>query len=159
MDGRRLEQGGARAVPVTAEALAILPGSGFADCYGAQLPGRLTAPQLVDALFATPPAWFGPLMRLRDRVTGLFGLKPAGNGPFPVIRSDDGSVVMGFDDRHLDFRLFAQAARVGGDRTMFTVTTLVRTHNLGGRAYLAIVLPFHRRIARAMMAALARRMP
>ena len=32
-----------------------------------------------------------------------------------------------------------------------TATTLVLTHNLLGRAYLAIILPFHRLIARTMM--------
>jgi hypothetical protein len=29
-------------------------------------------------------------------------------------------------------------------------TTLVRTHNLLGRAYLVIILPFHRLVVRAM---------
>lgn len=157
MGARRFEHG-VRAIPVTAEAFAVLPGSGFADCYGTELPGHLTAPQLVDALFAHPPAWFGRLMALRDRLTGLFGLKPAGKGPFPVVSSDDRSVVMGFDDRHLDFRLFALAVPAGGGGTAFSVTTLVRVHNLLGRAYLAAVLPFHRHISRTMMADLARRM-
>jgi hypothetical protein len=31
------------------------------------------------------------------------------------------------------------------------LTTLVRMHNRLGRAYLAIVMPFHRVIARAML--------
>lgn len=158
MGARRFEHG-VRAIPVTAEAFAVLPGSGFADCYGVVLPGRLTAPQLVDALFARPPAWFGMLMALRDRVTGLLGLKPAGKGPFPVISSDDGRVVMGFDDRHLDFRLFALAVPADGGGTAFSVTTLVRVHNRLGRAYLAAVLPLHRLISRSMMAKLLLRAP
>lgn len=159
MGARSFEHGGVRAIAVNAEALAVLPGSGFADCYGAELPGTLTAPQLVDALFARPPVWFGTLMSLRDRVTSLFGLKPAGNGAFPVVSSDDGAMVLGFDDRHLDFRLFAQAVPVDGGRTAFRLTTLVRTHNLLGRVYLAAVLPFHRYIARTMLAELVRRVP
>jgi hypothetical protein len=32
-----------------------------------------------------------------------------------------------------------------------TATTLVLTHNLLGRTYLAIILPFHRLIARTML--------
>jgi hypothetical protein len=32
-----------------------------------------------------------------------------------------------------------------------TATTVVRTHNRLGRAYLAVVLPFHRLIVRAML--------
>lgn len=157
MGAKGIGHGGVRALAVTDEALAVLPGSGFADCYGVVLPGRLTAPELVEALFAAPPAWFGMLMRLRDRVTALFDLRPAGNGPFPVVSSDDGAVVLGFDDRHLDFRLLARAVAAEAGGTAFSVATLVRTHNLLGRAYLAAVLPFHRHISRTMMAGLAHR--
>ena len=32
-----------------------------------------------------------------------------------------------------------------------TATTLVRTHNFLGRAYLAIILPFHRLVVRALL--------
>jgi hypothetical protein len=32
-----------------------------------------------------------------------------------------------------------------------TATTLVRTHNWLGRTYLAIILPFHRLVVRAML--------
>ena len=32
-----------------------------------------------------------------------------------------------------------------------TATTLVRTHNWLGRAYLAIILPFHRLIVRTLL--------
>ncbi len=32
-----------------------------------------------------------------------------------------------------------------------TATTLVLTHNLLGRTYLAIILPFHRLVVRAML--------
>lgn len=149
--------GAVRVLPVTDEALAVLPGAGFADCTGVVLPASLSAPELVDALFARPPAWFRPLMRLRDRLTGLFGLKPAGNGPFPVVSRDDRVVVLGFDDRHLDFRLVAHAVPAEGGGTAFSMATLVRPHNLLGRAYLVAVLPFHRVIARTMMAGLARR--
>jgi hypothetical protein len=38
-----------------------------------------------------------------------------------------------------------------GERQQVTATTLVRTHNLLGRSYLAIILPFHKLIARAML--------
>jgi Protein of unknown function (DUF2867) len=35
-------------------------------------------------------------------------------------------------------------------------TTLVRTHNWVGRAYLAVIMPFHRVIVRTMLAQAAR---
>jgi hypothetical protein len=36
-----------------------------------------------------------------------------------------------------------------------TATTLVLTHNLLGRAYLAIILPFHRLIVRSLLRQIA----
>ena len=38
-----------------------------------------------------------------------------------------------------------------GQGQRVTATTLVLTHNLLGRTYLAIILPFHRLIVRAML--------
>ena len=38
-----------------------------------------------------------------------------------------------------------------GDRQQVTATTLVLTHNRLGRTYLALILPFHRLIVRAML--------
>jgi hypothetical protein len=36
-----------------------------------------------------------------------------------------------------------------------TATTIVRTHNLLGRAYLATILPFHRLIVQQMLSQVA----
>ena len=68
-------------------------------------------------------------------------------GLFPVVSQQPDRVVLGFDDRHLDFRLVVDAPGNGD----VTGTTLIRTHNLLGRIYLAIVLPFHRIIVPAML--------
>jgi hypothetical protein len=38
-----------------------------------------------------------------------------------------------------------------GDRQRVTATTLVLTHNWLGQSYLALILPFHRLIVRAML--------
>ena len=59
-------------------------------------------------------------------------------------------VVMGFDDKHLDFRVVVDVATSGGSRNV-TATTLVKTHNLLGRTYLAVIMPFHRPVVRAML--------
>ena len=47
-------------------------------------------------------------MRVRDLVARLIGLKNAatGNGvAYPVLALDDREVVVGMNDRHLDFRV------------------------------------------------------
>lgn len=155
MGAGRGEVGGVRAVAASAEVLAVLPGVGWSDCYRVEVAGTRSAPELMDALFAGSPPWFGPLMRLRDRIMALFGVKPAGPGPFPVVSSDDARKVVGYDDSHLDFRLVAEAVPAGEGRTAFTMTTLVRFNNPLGRVYLRAVLPVHRRLARGMMGKLA----
>jgi hypothetical protein len=59
-------------------------------------------------------------------------------------------LVAGLDDKHLDFRVVIDVASTA-DEQRVTATTLVLTHNLLGRAYLTIILPFHRLIVRNML--------
>ena len=80
------------------------------------------------------------LMRLRDLFARQVGLKSAatGNGAsYPVLAQDAGEVVVGMDDRHLDFRV-ALTVRPFGFKHLL-VTTAVRRHNRFGRAYFAVV--------------------
>ena len=120
----------------------VLPGHQFADAY------KVPAPRGVDAIaatrmaFAHGPLWIRALMGLRNRLGRIVGLRPAPAGGFPVIRQASDEVVLGFNDKHLDFRVVVTVA--GG---FATVTTLVRWHNAWGRAYLAAIMPFHRVIA------------
>ena len=71
---------------------------------------------------------------------------------FPVISQSAAKVVLGLDDRHLDFRVLVEVEELGMGRQEVTASTAVKTHNLLGRAYLAIVKPFHRIIVPAMLA-------
>jgi hypothetical protein len=96
---------------------------------------------------------------LRNYLVAPFGLKtavPTGNnapdsvGIFPVLSQTPGRLVAGLDDAHLDFRLVIDVAGTGSERRV-TATTLVLTHNFLGRAYLAIILPFHRLIVPSML--------
>jgi hypothetical protein len=71
-------------------------------------------------------------------------------GMFPVLSETPDRVIAGFNDKHLDFRVVVDVATFP-DTQQVTATTLVLTHNLLGRAYLAIIMPFHRLIVPAMM--------
>ena len=73
-------------------------------------------------------------------------------GIFPVIGRSLNAVVLGLDDRHLDFRVLVEVKDLGLGRQEVTASTAVRTHNLLGRIYLAIVKPFHRIVVPAMLA-------
>ena len=76
-------------------------------------------------------------------------------GIFPVISGSLEAVVLGLDDRHLDFRVLVEVRDLGVGRQEVTASTAVRTHNLFGRIYLAIVKPFHRIVVPAMLAQVA----
>jgi hypothetical protein len=134
----------ASAVPPPVDCAAFLPGFDFADAYSVTAPGGVDAVEAVRRAFARPPRWAAALMDLRDCLVAPFGLRPAPSTGFPVISEAPDMVVMGFDDRHLDFRIVVTVAA-----GVATVTTIVRRRNWVGRVYLAAVLPFHRLIAPA----------
>jgi hypothetical protein len=88
-----------------------------------------------------------------------FGLKTSGAstttpremvGIFPILSEKPDRLVAGFNDKHLDFRIVVDVATSGARRNV-TATTLVLTHNWLGRTYLAIIMPFHRLIVRALL--------
>ncbi len=158
----------ARAFPPDPATVSVLPGATFADCFGRFLPEvRLTAEEAARTTLENPPGWISGLMNLRDRIVALAGLKGLDKsdhdnvpmiGGFPVVSVSPERVVIGFDDRHLDFRIVIDADRQASG-TDIRATTLVRPRNLGGRTYLAMVMPFHKRIVPAMLDRIARRAP
>lgn len=124
----------------------ILPGYQFADAYKVPAPRGIDAIEATRQAFARGPLWIRTLMGMRNRLGGLVGLRPAPSSGFPIIRQAPDEVLMGFDDKHLDFRI---VATVNGG--FVTLTTIVRWHNAWGRAYLALIMPFHRAIAARMI--------
>ena len=124
-------------------------GASLADSFAATLPpsAPTDAGTLAALLFADPPRWFTMLLATRDRIVTLFGIKPShalANGDhiafFPVLSRSSDEIILGADDRHLDFRASVLLRRA--DNTL-VATTVVRCHNLLGRLYLAAILPFH----------------
>jgi hypothetical protein len=139
---------------------ALLAGAQFVDAYRVALDGTaLDARQAAEKMFARGPRWIEALLRLRNAIVAPFGLKKSGAnepapggmiGIFPVLSETPQRLVAGFNDHHLDFRVVVDVAPAEAGQQV-TTTTLVLTHNLLGRAYLAIILPFHRLIARVML--------
>ena len=149
----------AQIVPNPNEALA---GAQFADRYVLITEGlALTAINAAERALGRTPLWVGRLMALRNFAVRPFRLKtglepavlPDGRiGIFPLISQVPGKVVLGLDDRHLDFRVLVEVRELGMGRQEVAASTVVKTHNWLGRAYLAIVKPFHRIIVPAMLA-------
>jgi hypothetical protein len=138
----------------------ILPESDFVDSFEIIVAQRADAEVFTKHMMTTPPAWIDKLLTMRNFVMTPFGLKTKVShvpenqmhyGMFPVISANADRTVLGFDDHHLDFRIVIDAVPVGATNTRLVMSTAVRTHNILGRAYLAVVLPFHRLIVPVML--------
>jgi Protein of unknown function (DUF2867) len=137
-----------------------LPGADWADCYGVSL-GRagLDPMQVATDIIGRAPRWVGILLKIRNRVVGLFGLKSAelkltGQeqiGGFPVIEHDEEHVLLGFNDKHLDFRLIVAVQPEGAGQQRVSLTTLVKRHNVFGRIYILLITPFHKLIVKTFL--------
>ena len=146
-----------RAVPPPANGLLAAPVPDVADSFTVALPPGASTDLEVwrRRLFASPPAIIGRLLRLRDLLVRPLGLRTAsGDDPlegFPVLGRGEDEVLMGLDDRHLDFRVSLRLLRSGGAAEFLQLTTTVVFHGGLGRLYFALVRPFHRRIVPAML--------
>lgn len=145
---------------------ALLAGAQFVDAFRIAVEGRaLDARHAAQRMMGRSPRWVESLLSLRNALVAPFGLKTSGAGEaaaggaigiFPVLSETPERLVAGFDDHHLDFRVVVDVAAFGQGQQV-TATTLVRTHNLLGRTYLAIILPFHKLIVRTMLRQVAAR--
>jgi hypothetical protein len=149
-----------RAVEPNVDTAALLAGAQFSDAFSIAVDdATLDARHAAERMLGRSPRWIEVLTALRNRLVTPFGLRTparrkaaAANsiGAFPVVSESPDRVVAGFNDRHLDFRLVVDVVAEAGGRRV-TATTLVLTHNLLGRTYLAIILPFHRLIVPSML--------
>lgn len=137
----------------------VLPGADFVDAWRIEdLKPGTDAATLARLAFGKAPRWVVPLLALRNLLVAPFGLKTGGAaaeprvGIFPVVSEQPNRVVLGMNDKHLDFRLVVDIEPSGRQDLSGTATTYVRTHNRLGRLYIAVVKPFHRRIVPAMLA-------
>ena len=152
-----------KSVPVDAAMRALLPQARMSDAYRLVVnDGTLDATTAAYRIFGCIPWWVRALMALRNHLVAHLGLKTGIDkevrriGFFPVISETPERVLLGLDDKHLDFRIAVDVVPLAGAQRQVTTTTMVRTHNLLGRIYLVIVLPFHRVIVPAMLTQAAR---
>lgn len=127
----------------------------YAVVAPAPVPGTMRA--LAERALATPPTWFRVLIGMRDALMRPLGVKTtaqlrdarrAGDRIdfFPVLQETADEIVIGEDDRHLDFRMSLRR-----DRNLLVATTVVRVHNAVGQAYIQVIRPFHHLVVRSAM--------
>lgn len=132
----------------------------FADGYSVQADRTyVDAEQAARAVFADPPRMVQCLMALRNEIVAPFGLKAGpdlsdrGLGKidvFPIISSTNAEVVVGGDDRHLDFRVWI-GIQPGAKGSEVTISTLVKINHPLGRLYLFAIMPFHKLLSRSLL--------
>lgn len=172
----------ATTLPLDSLAARALPGAYFADCYEVPDPRPEAAPlQAWLDLVARTPRWTRGLMAWRNQLVRLAGLKDLGGlgdldaeatqrpvadfrvgqrvGIFEIRQIAPHELVLGQDDHHLDVQValhkLQRPAADGRPQAWVAVSTVVHVHNRLGRAYMAVVTPFHRLIARDLLARLA----
>jgi len=132
----------------------------FADGYTGQTDRTfVNAEEAARAAFSDPPHVVKFLMALRNGIVAPFGVKASigfsdrGLGKidvFPIISNTGAEVVVGGDDKHLDFRIWIsiQPSLRGSE---VTISTLVKINNLFGKVYLFAIMPFHKLLSRLML--------
>lgn len=131
----------------------------------------ITSEDLGKAFFSSGPKWVGALMNFRDTIVSALGLKTSskvGNGEtylnnlkweagdqigiFKVYDKSANELIIGEDDKHLDFRvsLLLHPSENSHQRTL-RITTVVAIHNTLGKMYFLPVKPFHRFIVPTML--------
>lgn len=158
-----------RAVPLPPESriAAVYARVNLADAYAIDLPpGTARDPEvLARFVFSHQPRWISVLMSIRDTLVTAFGLKTAKSlmsavaegsriGIFKVYEANSIEVIMGEDDRHLNFRasaLYESPARENNDRARFVLSTVVHCHNRLGRAYIGLIAPFHKLVVQSYL--------
>jgi hypothetical protein len=164
----------AHAVPVPSDSVLapLYAGAALLDAFASPLPVGASddLEVLARATLERPAAWIRALTWVRDALMATVGVKSsraigaaaAARGPvigyFPLLSKSAGELVVGEDDRHLDFRvaILLRTGAAGGRELV--VATVVHCHNRLGRTYLAVIAPFHRAIARANLEQAARMM-
>lgn len=142
------------AVPAGGLDANVVPRLDFADAYAIDVPPATTARSLAEAVFASAPPWVAALMAVRHAVVAPLGLvakrrsieraarvaNRTGDrvGVFPVLAEARDELVLGLDDRHLDFRVSVRILEDAGP-LRGVVCSRVQIHNALGRAYFAVV--------------------
>ena len=122
--------------------------------------------------FSSGPKWIDKLFAFRNKLVGLFGLKTSGKitdrqkildnfkcekgeqmGFFKVFDKTSDEIILGEDDKHLNFRvsLFIDQQNENKTDKKLIISTTVKFNNWFGRLYFLPVRPFHKLIVPRML--------
>lgn len=163
-------------IPLDSEITKTYASVNLADAYSVELPaGASTDPELLARfVFSQLSPWMTVLMKIRDAVVAAFGVKTIKQltllgeegkeghssriGFFKVYNISEREIVLGEDDKHLDFRLSVLCSSQTSpiEKHCLTLSTVVHCHNRLGRFYIFVITPFHRVIVQSILRRAAR---
>lgn len=146
----------------------ILNGFGkidYSDTYKTQITlNDYSIDRITTDIFKTPK-WVDNLMKLRDIIVKVFGLKTGKKNDtiiepyysigtkavyFTVTDRNENEIVMAENDKHLNFRTSVMIEKRNTNSTLF-LSTIVQFNNFFGRLYFFPVKPFHQLIVRSLL--------
>lgn len=131
----------------------------------------ISTAEIGKAFFTSTPQWGKKMFALRNRMVKIFGLKTGKEqneslkpedlqlevgeqvGIFTVFGKTDHEIILGENDKHLDFRvsLLYDKAEHSTEANSLTISTTVKYHNWMGKLYFLPVRPFHQLIVPVML--------
>ncbi|MCH5597028.1 DUF2867 domain-containing protein [Niabella ginsengisoli] len=144
----------------------------YLDSFESQLADpkqNLNAEDLATAFFLSEPGWVDKLLKFRNKIARQLNLKTPGQikhkeqyineitwtpgimiGLFKIFDITDNEIIMGEDDKHLNFRVSLFIAS-NQNQKLITISTTVQFNNLLGKLYFLPVQPFHKIIVPIML--------
>jgi hypothetical protein len=122
----------------------------YCDSYRVKKPAGEDLEKITGQIFHMPK-WANMLMKIRHHIVRPFGLKTGKEIDakiFPVIYQTEDEIVMGIDDKHLNFRV---SILIDKTKTYIYTTTIVQYNNTLGKVYFFFIKPFHKLIVGSAM--------
>lgn len=140
-----------------------LPGADWADRHELLLfAERMTAAEAALRALRSASSLVQGFVEWRNRLAPVIGLSvshPVHSdliSAFPIMHRDDLEAVVGYDARHLHFRIVVDVREGPADGQVIGMTTLVRRRNAIGRFCFGAAVPLHRAIVPALLRRVAR---
>ncbi|WP_046745794.1 DUF2867 domain-containing protein [Kordia zhangzhouensis] len=133
---------------------------------------QISSKDIAIAFFNGTPKWTETLFSIRNKIVSIFGLKTPNKtqdrerilhnfqckpgeriGLFKVYHTNANEVIMGEDDKHLNFRisLLKDSNADNVTEKKLTISTTVTFNNWFGKLYFLPVKPFHKLIVPKML--------
>ncbi|MGK6340778.1 DUF2867 domain-containing protein [Chryseobacterium sp. DT-3] len=145
----------------------------YTDSSKGELGGKrnISTEEIGKTFFTSTPQWGKKMFAFRNSIVKMFGLKTGTDkskslssddfklevgdqiGIFKIFDKTDCEIIIGENDKHLDFRvsLFYDNTQYGTENSFLTISTTVKSHNRLGMLYFISVRPFHQLIVPVML--------